>query len=212
MCPKTLKEKEKTYAKPVPVMPEKIMVKDLKDYLQDLSAIPIGLDKNSLNVFTYNFKKNFATIITGKSIDGPAELSLHIIEELRTLNNIDIIVFDVEGVLQTQRDSLINDYNNFKQMIESQANNEKQTVYVVIGVDRLINDIDSDFGNLLSITSRMENYNFILVDNFTRLKNHEYDEWYKTYISSESGIWVGNGVDNQYLIRSNTISKNIVKL
>jgi len=30
------------------------------------------------------------------------------------------------------------------------------------------------------------------------LKNHEYDPWYKNFISKEVGIWVGNGVDSQY--------------
>ena len=38
----------------------------------------------------------------------------------------------------------------------------------------------------------------------------EYDEWYKNYIIGDSGIWVGNGVDEQYVINVNVRDKSII--
>jgi len=38
-----------------------------------------------------------------------------------------------------------------------------------------------------------------ILENVTKAKNHEYDDWYKNYITKEDGIWVGNGLDDQYL-------------
>ena len=35
-------------------------------------------------------------------------------------------------------------------------------------------------------------------------------QWYKAYITKDSGIWVGNGVSDQYLIRLNSSNRNLV--
>ena len=49
----------------------------------------------------------------------------------------------------------------------------------------------------------------IIAENVTKSKNHEYDNWYKECITKEDGIWVGNGIDNQYLFDLIS-SRNIV--
>ena len=46
--------------------------------------------------------------------------------------------------------------------------------------------------------------------NASKLKNHEYDDWYKNYLSDDSGIWVGNGIDDQYLITINSSNKKLI--
>ena len=40
--------------------------------------------------------------------------------------------------------------------------------------------------------------------------NHEYDEWYKEYVSGDTGIWIGNGISDQYLINVNTANKEVI--
>ena len=50
---------------------------------------------------------------------------------------------------------------------------------------------------------------FIIVENATKVKNHEYDDWYKEYITGEDGIWVGNGIEDQYVLGLNS-SRNII--
>ena len=42
------------------------------------------------------------------------------------------------------------------------------------------------------------------------MKNHEYDEWYKNYNIGNSGIWVGNGIDDQYLISVDVNGNQII--
>ena len=42
------------------------------------------------------------------------------------------------------------------------------------------------------------------------MKNHEYEDWYKAYITKDSGIWVGNGISDQYLIRLNSSNIGLV--
>ena len=56
---------------------------------------------------------------------------------------------------------------------------------------------------------QLKNYSFVLVDNFNKIKSHEYNEWYKNYVSGDSGVWVGNGVGNQYLIKVSASYKSM---
>ena len=53
---------------------------------------------------------------------------------------------------------------------------------------------------MLNHAQASEKYSFILVENINRLKNHEYDEWYKNFLTGDTGIYVGNGIDDQYTI------------
>ena len=90
---------------------------------------------------------------------------------------------------------------------------EKQNVICfIIGIDKFINNLEkgqSDFKEILSKTNSLGNFYFILVDNITRFKNHEFEDWYKTYVTNDSGIWVGSGVDDQYLINITSNRKKI---
>ena len=43
-----------------------------------------------------------------------------------------------------------------------------------------------------------------------KTKNHEYDDWYKENLSGDTGIWVGNGASDQFLITINSTSSDII--
>ena len=63
---------------------------------------------------------------------------------------------------------------------------------------------------LFKKAEELENYSFVIIDNASKLKNHEYDEWYKEYVSGDTGIWIGNGISDQYLINVNTANKEVI--
>ena len=41
------------------------------------------------------------------------------------------------------------------------------------------------------------------------MKAHQYEKWYKDNVLGDSGIWVGSGIDNQYVIPIETNRKEI---
>ena len=124
-----------------------------------------------------------------------------------------MVLFDSERIIQTGRNNLSLSYENFKLEIINNLNKNKQVICIIVGVDKFINDLEdgeNDFYETLKTTEELGNYNFILVDNFSKLKNREYDEWYKNYIIGDSGIWVGNGINDQYLINLNVNGMDLV--
>ena len=52
-----------------------------------MSMVPIGITKKELKVFTYDFIKNFMTIIASKNMDDAIELSSYILKQVKSLEN-----------------------------------------------------------------------------------------------------------------------------
>lgn len=102
-------------------------------------------------------------------------------------------------------------YQNFINRLYTIDN--EYTIQVIIGIDKLLNssEIDaSDFSEKIAMAEQSKKFRFIIVDNPKRLKNHEYENWYKNYLSGENGIWIGNGIDNQFLININSNRRELV--
>ncbi len=206
-----LKEKNKTMAKPIPVLPNKVTWEDVENSFTDLTTVPIGIAKKSLTAFTYDFTKNLIHIITSKNVEDSIEFTLHILEGLKQLKEIEINIIDAERALQAKKIDLSDTYNHLVSKIEKNAKNSKYSLCIIIGIDKFLNEIEEDeFAEMLKKAEETEKYSFLLVENATRLKNHEYDEWYKDYLMGDTGIWVGNGIDDQYLLNVDSNGKDIV--
>ena len=159
--------------------------------------------QKNLNVLTYNFKKNFVNLITSKNMENLIQFISGMIEEVKIVEDIDLIVLDAERILQTKKETLMNNYKRLITEIDANIQKSKHTLVIIIGIDKFILDLENgeeELHQLFNKANEIENYSFILAENFTRFKNHEYDEWYKNYITGDTGIWIGNGITDQYLI------------
>ena len=210
---KELRAESKVLAKNIPVLPNRVTFEDINKEAFNITGIPIGITKRDIETYNYNFSKNLINIITGKNIDVATEFLKQLIEQIKKIDNVKMVLFDSERIIQTGRNNLSLSYENFKLEIINNLNKNKQVICIIVGVDKFINDLEdgeNDFYETLKTTEELGNYNFILVDNFSKLKNREYDEWYKNYIIGDSGIWVGNGINDQYLINLNVNGMDLV--
>ncbi len=208
-----LNEIYKVGAKPIPTLPDRVEIEDLRNSLTDITSIPVGLNKKTLNIYTYDLKKRLVHIVTSKNIENSVEFTSNIIEEMKQIEDVNIITFDAERILETRKVNLNLNFQNFVLNVENKLNSNKQIICIIIGIDKFLNDLEGGEEQLMETmrkTQELGNYTFIVVDNFTRLKNHEYDEWYKEYITGDTGIWVGNGINDQYLINLNPGDDEII--
>lgn len=203
----------KVSAKPIPILPDIVTFENVKMALKDLTSIPIGINYGNLEINTYNFKRDFINIITAKNVDIATQFVSGIITEINQLKNVEVIVLDAERILTSNKTDLKLNYMNFVLKLKDNSAKDKNRVCVIVGIDKFINELYSstkDFYEILEIANTLKNYNFIIVENFSKLKNHSYDEWYKEYISGDTGIWVGNGITDQYAISINIKDKDII--
>ena len=129
---------------------------------------------------------------------------------LKLINGVNVTIFDAEGIIQEKRKNLQTDYFSYISNMQTNINKGKYNVCIIIGIDKFILNIEKEFNSDLKKADEAENYTFIIVDSVFKLKNHEFDDWYKNYISKDRGIWVGNGINDQYLVRLNSSNKNII--
>ena len=200
-----INSKNSTIAKGIPTIPDQILLSDVKEYLKDLTNVPIGIAKKDLKLCNYNFKKNLVNIIAARNIEDATQFTTYVVQQMLDLKDVDVNIFDAEKVLSRKKTNVKEEYNNFITDLDKKAN--KEVVCVIIGIDKLVSEFDDfsnnfyfTFNSTLKKAEDLGNCNFIFVDNANKLKNHEYDEWYKNFVTKDNGIWVGNGVDNQYLI------------
>lgn len=198
-----LQGKATSKAKPIPVLPAKVNISDVERELKDITKIPIGISKQTLDVFLYNFKKDFVNIITAKNLDLTIQFTENLIEEMKLLDNINIVIIDTEKAIKSEKNNWFLDYEKFMHCVEKNLNNDKETLCIIIGLDKFINELEykeNEFMEILKKAKELMKYSFLIVEKASKIKEHEYEEWYKEYISGDTGIWIGNGVDEQYVI------------
>ena len=92
-------------------------------------------------------------------------------------------------------------------------NQDKEIIVIIIGIEKFLTELTMmqiKFADILSKMEETKKTNVVIVENVNKLKNHEYDEWYKTYVTKDNGIWIGNGIDSQYSLTINAERKEIV--
>ncbi len=208
-----LKSNSKTFAKNIPILPSRVTLDDIKEKISDIEHLPIGIKKKTLDIYEYNLQKRLINIVTGKNIDIVAKFTEHFLELLKLIDNVSVTMFDAERIFKQDKNNLSLNFKNFSLEISNNLKKNKNVVCIIVGIDKFINDIEDGetaFDEMLTKAEELKNYSFVLVENYTKLKNREYDDWYKKYISNDSGIWVGNGINDQYLISVNTSDSNVI--
>ena len=55
----------------------------------------------------------------------------------------------------------------------------------------------------------LEKYCFIFADSVDKFKKVEYDDWYRNTVNNNRGIWIGDGIANQFAIKLTKTSKEL---
>ena len=199
-------------AQPIPTIPNKVKLEDVKKYITDMSNLPIGIEKNNLEVLKYNFIKRKATIICSKNIEDSVQFVYNLIEETKLIKDNELFIFDAENAFNTKKEEMEKEYT--KLSIKLNQKNNNSVVCVIIGLDKFINSLDeadTEFKEMLQKSEFSPKLSFIIVENATKVKIHEYDDWYKEYVTGEDGIWVGNGIEDQYVFSLNS-TRNLINI
>lgn len=185
----------------------------------DITNMPIGLTRKDIKPEFYNFKENFITIITSKNIEESMQFSSNIWREMDEIKDVNTIILDPDRKVLSGRNDL---KNNFEQLL---ANLKKKTtkynICFILGLDKFINYLedeanrngdDSEGGEVLeSVIKNVKhkNVSFIIVDTAVKIKEHKYDDWYSEFVLDDNVIWIGNGIDDQYILEVNAPRREV---
>lgn len=222
----SIKEKEGLKASRIPIVPEHVYVSELKDKITGSNNVPVGINKNTIKPEIFNFKDNYVTIVTSNDINNLKNFSNGLINMLSNIKDSNIIVFDVESMININNNNVLYANNDVSTLLKKLSDNinyandiyvkdnysnksliaSRNTITIILNYNKFIlkigNDYKKMFEDMIVKAKDISIFDFILVDQFDKFKKIEYDTWYKAVINSSYGIWIGNGINDQTLLKT----------
>ncbi len=215
----------------VPVLPEVVTVAECTDQMRGLDSVPIGVEKESLKVRTLDLTRNTAHIIMGSELSEIKNFANMFVKELSNAIQKNCFVFDAEKIVGdfaqyvTYYDNnILDNFKAFGKTIFDMYSKYKDSgfdvnslkddasyVCVIVGIDKfktlLGGDFDGAFSGLLTMVKGMPKVSFVIIDTADNIKKREFEAWYKDTLPGTRGVWVGNGIANQYTLKSTLPSR-----
>ena len=89
-------------------------------------------------------------------------------------------------------------------------NTPDEVVCMIIGLNALFQKMSPiEKGNLtmaIQNSSSFGTIRFIMVETIDQIKSISYEAWYKASIDLSQGVWIGNGIANQFTLNANLSS------
>ena len=176
----------------------------------------------------YYLLNNYATIISSNDDDGMiVSFTTALTKMLSKIPNNNLVMLDGDGNYQNEYENVNYVNDNFDEMINKicdsmeyqykqyvndgysnkNLKSTKNSTIILASFTRVIarlnEEIKKRFLDDLAKVKDTNQFDFIIVDRVDNLKKLEYDEWYKKVIQNNYGIWLGNGIADQTLIKTN---------
>lgn len=202
----------------IPILPDVVNQEFVSNYLGSSETLPIGVEKDTLNIATLNLKNEFMYNITGDDVSNETKFIKGLINNVLMMNNAECVIFDTDNVLgEISRDRIT--YSNglcdksFEKLAEIFNNNnpEKLIVCFMYNVNSLINKFDPvdkpKFTDVINSCKAKGNIRIIIIDKLDSIKALAYEPWYKPNVDLSEGIWLGNGIGEQFTLKVTTNSR-----
>jgi len=233
ICEK-LKSQAKVFADPVPTLPDIVRSENINSRLKSIDMIPLGIDKNTLAISSWDFKNNVETTISALEIENMSfflnpfinqfnnlDCTMFVFDALEAVDNSDFsknIIYLNEGfnkVLESIHTNLKNQYDAYVKSNYNKSTLEKVKpgILMIIGIEELLNKLNDDnkkkYEEVMKFTESIQTLKIILVDTVDIFKKIEYDNWYKMVAKNSQGIWLGNGIAEQYALKITKVTREL---
>lgn len=228
-CEASAAEWSGTIAKRVPILPEVVSPSYLA---QDIASAtrgqaPIGVDKKTLEIVFWDFRKQFLTLVLSRDNDDPGFASA-LAAVLSAQYGQDTVVLDVDGTFSEDPScdcTLIRGTQKvdaaclqlFEEMVErnnaavearaagTQAPCVDSRIYIVPSASTMLRSISVDtrekFTAMLDKCDETLGITFVFVDAVGEAATLMFEPWAKRHVSSGKGIWRGDGFTDQFTLQ-----------
>ena len=202
----------------IPILPDTVNTEFVSNYLGDLSSIPVGVEKESLAISSINLKDRFMYNITGDDISLEPGFINGIINNILSVNTTECIVFDTNNILDMiDRNRITYSIDNCSvslnklEELYNKNDSEKTVICFMIGLNALLNKLSPEdkvkLTTIIGESAKRNNIKFIIIDTINSIKSIMYEPWYKPYTDLSEGIWLGNGIGDQFTLKVTTNSR-----
>ncbi len=212
--------KTQTRAKKIPVLPDKVSMEDIAPALKDLSAVPIGIMKDTLDIFTMNLVDNIGGMVTANKINNIKKFIISYIKVLRKIGIGTILIDGVKDLAEVKTEvanyfdeNLGENLDKIIAVIEKniEENTELKAAVIIYGVDKFISKVEDNakVEDLFNKLKKYEKVPIILAEDVNKIRNFQFDNWYKVLYSNPEGLWIGTGAADQTLLKLSGYNKEL---
>ncbi len=221
---KELKDSTLDRAKRIPILPKIVNYDFVDDSITDLSKVPIAVSKDTLEIIPFDLISKEGVLVSSNDFDLLIPFTESLLYLLGTYKNTNVFVIDATASLENVSknvkyfsnnfESVVTDLNKFISSIDPTTSaNYANTLFVFLGLNNIMSSLDAtmkkDFQTNLLKIDKINKFNIILIDQVADIKKLEFDSWYKDTINATRGIWLGNGIDNQFSLKLTRVTREL---
>ena len=214
------KNSENVYAKKIPLLPDIVRYNDVKDEFIKLNSIPIGISKNDLDIINVDLKNNIGYVISSNKISNMEIFIKSLLLEIRSINNINLFIFDSMKLLNLDtkyfQNYIVNDIGKavgqLIKYIESLINNKQSVegVIVIYSLNKFVNSTtNKQLDDLSKVLKNYEKITLLIVDDTYKIKQYMYESWFSSLVNKNEGIWIGKGISNQNAFQLGMVTREM---
>jgi len=228
---KTLAEMPQTsQAKRIPILPNVVNPEFFANTKITLKNFPVAINKTKLNTVCWDLASKFITIIAANDTGAIIPFAQGIAEILSINANIDTIVLDAGSMFvpdDSRRYKYLNQDQDMEAVVVELADlasarsraykNEgirdfSPVVYIIpsfmsftslLGVDGA-----SELELLMEHCTSTIGIRIIICESSAGISSYSSQQWYHNHCAGD-GIWVGDGVANQYMLKISNVTSNL---
>jgi S-DNA-T family DNA segregation ATPase FtsK/SpoIIIE len=204
-------------AKKIPILPEVVTLESISTAPFVPKEMPIGINNDSLDLVKYNFLADKAMVISGNDFETIVPFTNSLLCLFKKAGKIVTVVFDFLGEFEVGKKyagSYANsNFEAFGKNIIKFAESKivGQEFYLMLfinGVDKYNSDMPTEVTDKLNeLVDKNNNIKLIFFDGVFGLKKILFEPFFQDFVIPSNGIWVGNGVSEQSILKVATYSK-----
>ena len=209
-------------AKKIPILPEVVTTDFVRDNLRNLATIPVGVTRETLEIATINLLSSYMYAITGEDVTSEPAFLTGLINNILTCENTRVVIMDSLEIINDNfnNPNLIYDDSECLKALQTMRDifNNKvdkkdnfNTICIVTGLKQLLTKMQPEdkeiFNKLLNEAIKLSSIKFIFIDTIDNIKQLIFEPSIKQNLDLSQGIWLGNGISNQFTLKVTTSSR-----
>ncbi len=238
-CQRQKEDNHSGYAKRIPILPSLVNLEFVTEQIQSIHNVPIGVDKKSLNVVTFNFS-SYVNVVYSNEISKLSDFGFALTCVLKEVykkqqEEATLIVFDAAGLCKNYVfDSTIEYYNKdldeqivtmFQELVKrnhtykDSTNQElemkrlKPMIYVIPSMKALMDQLSADGKDKLRVLlekgEKEYRVHILILEEIQAASTYTATPWYRKHVNASKGIWLGNGFSGQYTLKVNQTTNEL---
>ena len=224
----SLGEKQGEQKKGIATVPDKVELDELLKHIGEVqNSIPLGYNMENAEIYQYPMKTKYISLFTGFE----ENTTVYIPMLLNLLGDKEVQIIDIEGKMECNskechligteacalfiRELFDLTVSRFKTLKNNSAAIFDEKIILIYNITKLRDLLESDDRDrvdlILEKGNASMNMHFILVDSAEALSSVSSELWYRNHLGNNNGIWIGDGVIDQYRIQIENRNTKLIK-